>query len=100
MIEALLAFGVMLLIVGGMSVGVMAGRKPITGSCGGLAGLGIDAECEICGGNPARCETASGGSAGSNLDSASDSASGSVSELTYEARRDGSTTGPLSKREL
>lgn len=57
MIEALLAFGVMLLIVGGMSVGVMAGRKPIAGSCGGLANLGVDGECEICGGNPARCET-------------------------------------------
>ena len=50
------AFLLMLLIVAAMSVGVMAGRKPISGSCGGLANLGIDAECEICGGNPSLCE--------------------------------------------
>ena len=51
------AFLLMLLIVAAMSVGVMAGRKPISGSCGGLANLGVDAECEICGGNPNLCES-------------------------------------------
>ncbi|MEM1230483.1 MAG: (Na+)-NQR maturation NqrM [Pseudomonadota bacterium] len=52
-----LAFGIMLVLVAAMAVGVMFGRKPISGSCGGLGQLGIDAECEICGGNPARCES-------------------------------------------
>ncbi|MDP6374607.1 MAG: (Na+)-NQR maturation NqrM [Pseudomonadales bacterium] len=50
------AFLIMLLVVAAMSVGVMAGRKPISGSCGGLASLGIDADCEICGGDPSLCD--------------------------------------------
>ncbi|MEM7220511.1 MAG: (Na+)-NQR maturation NqrM [Pseudomonadota bacterium] len=57
MTTVVLAFGIMLIIVAGMAVGVLFGRRPISGSCGGLAGLGLDAECEICGGNPARCES-------------------------------------------
>lgn len=51
-----LAFLFMLIIVAAMSVGVMMGRKPIAGSCGGMKALGLDTECEVCGGNPARCE--------------------------------------------
>ncbi len=50
-----LVFIAMLAIVAAMSVGVMFGRRPIKGSCGGLGQLGFDAECEICGGSPARC---------------------------------------------
>ena len=42
-----------------MSVGVLAGRKPISGSCGGMKALGMDVECEICGGNPQLCESGS-----------------------------------------
>ncbi len=52
----LLAFLIMLVIVGAMAIGVALGRKPISGSCGGLQALGIDAECEICGGNPDLCD--------------------------------------------
>jgi len=51
------AFIFMLLVVAAMAIGVMFGRKPITGSCGGLQTLGISADCEICGGNPAHCES-------------------------------------------
>jgi hypothetical protein len=54
---AVFAFGVMLIVVAVMSVGVMFGRKPISGSCGGLKALGISADCEICGGDLDRCET-------------------------------------------
>lgn len=43
----LLAFVVMLLVITGMSVGVMNGRRAISGSCGGLNGGG----CELCSGN-------------------------------------------------
>jgi len=57
MTTLLLAFAAMLIILGGMAVGVMFGRQPIKGSCGGMSAVGIDAECEICGGNPARCES-------------------------------------------
>jgi hypothetical protein len=45
-------------VIAAMAVGVMAGRPPIKGSCGGMRGLGVDAACEICGGNPQRCEEA------------------------------------------
>src|SRR3990167_9730997 len=46
----LVVFLVMVLVVGMMAVGVMIGRKPIAGSCGGIANLGIEKECSICGG--------------------------------------------------
>jgi hypothetical protein len=57
MLTILLAVVVVLLLVAGMAIGVMMGREPIKGSCGGMAALGIDTECEICGGNPSLCET-------------------------------------------
>lgn len=49
---------VMLLFVLFMSVGVIFGRKPLTGSCGGVGkALGEkDYTCEICGGDESKCE--------------------------------------------
>lgn len=55
MIWLLVFFG-MLLVVLGMAVGVIFGRKPIAGSCGGIANLGIEKECSICGGVREKCE--------------------------------------------
>lgn len=52
----LIAFILMLLVVAGMAVGVMAGRKPIAGSCGGIANLGLDKVCGICGNDFTKCE--------------------------------------------
>ncbi|WP_313512964.1 (Na+)-NQR maturation NqrM [Pseudomonas sp.] len=52
----LAAFTVMLLVVAGMAIGVMTGRKPLAGSCGGIAALGIEKECSICGGDRQICE--------------------------------------------
>jgi hypothetical protein len=52
----LVVFLTMLLVVGMMAVGVMMGRKPIAGSCGGIANLGIEKECSICGGSREKCE--------------------------------------------
>ena len=43
----LLSFIVILLVITGMSVGVLNGRRAISGSCGGLSGGG----CELCSGN-------------------------------------------------
>lgn len=53
-----IAFFVLLLIVAGMSIGVIMGRKPITGSCGGVGkALGEpDYVCELCGGDESKCE--------------------------------------------
>ncbi|EWC41561.1 (Na+)-NQR maturation NqrM [Pseudomonas stutzeri] len=51
-----LVFLVMLLVVFGMAIGVIMGRKPIAGSCGGIANLGIEKECSICGGSREKCE--------------------------------------------
>ena len=59
----LLAFLIMGLIVAGMAVGAMAGRGPLKGSCGGLAAVGIEGKCEICGDDPSRCEEQQGESA-------------------------------------
>ena len=52
-----LALLVFLLIMAAMAVGVIFGRAPIKGSCGGLGAVGIDQECEICGGDPQRCDS-------------------------------------------
>lgn len=53
-------FFISLLVIGlafaAMSIGVIAGRPPIKGSCGGMGALGVDSACEICGGNPRRCD--------------------------------------------
>ena len=54
----LLAFLLMALVVVGMSVGVMMGRKPIAGSCGGIGATGLDKSCGICGGDVTKCEEA------------------------------------------
>ncbi|WP_296271286.1 (Na+)-NQR maturation NqrM [Pseudomonas sp. UBA6323] len=52
----LVVFLAMILVVGMMAVGVIMGRKPIAGSCGGNANLGIEKECSICGGSREKCE--------------------------------------------
>lgn len=54
----LVTFCVMILVVVGMSVGVLLGGKPITGSCGGVGNaLGEnDYVCDMCGGDEAKCE--------------------------------------------
>ena len=51
-----LSFLVILLIVAGMSVGVIFANKPIKGSCGGMSALGINTDCDICGGDKNKCE--------------------------------------------
>ena len=52
----IVAFFVMLALVGVMAVGVIFGRQPIAGSCGGMKALGMEMECEVCGGDPQMCE--------------------------------------------
>ena len=50
-ITAILGFIVITIAVAAMAVGVMAGRSPIKGSCGGVSGRA----CELCSG---RCRDA------------------------------------------
>jgi hypothetical protein len=55
MTTLLITILIMAMIVGGMAIGVIFGREPIKGSCGGLNNVGVEEDCEICGGNPAKC---------------------------------------------
>jgi hypothetical protein len=41
------SFVVILLVIAGMSIGVLNGRRAISGSCGGLSG----GRCELCSGS-------------------------------------------------
>ena len=55
----LTVFGVFSFLVAIMAVGVMMGRRPISGSCGGIGRInGEESECAICGGDPTKCEQA------------------------------------------
>lgn len=56
MATVLLTIVVALLVFGAMSLGILFGRQPIKGSCGGIGSMsGGDGSCEICGGNPTKC---------------------------------------------
>jgi hypothetical protein len=50
---SILVFG---FVIAGMAIGVIMGRAPIKGSCGGMGAVGIDAACDLCGGDPQRCD--------------------------------------------
>ncbi|MEH6650092.1 MAG: (Na+)-NQR maturation NqrM [Motiliproteus sp.] len=54
----LIVFVVLMLVIVASSVGVIMGRKPIKGSCGGVgAALGeTDYTCPLCGDDPNKCE--------------------------------------------
>ncbi|UTW13642.1 (Na+)-NQR maturation NqrM [Marinobacterium rhizophilum] len=52
----ILTFVVLGTVILAMSVGVLLGRKPIAGSCGGMGAMGVETVCDICGGNPNKCD--------------------------------------------
>ncbi|MGB0664853.1 MAG: (Na+)-NQR maturation NqrM [Pontibacterium sp.] len=58
----ILTFVILGLVIIGMSVGVILSNKPIKGSCGGMASLGMDTVCDICGGDPNKCDEEDGSS--------------------------------------
>jgi hypothetical protein len=57
LVTLLFSFAVILLVIAGMSVGVMNGRKAISGSCGGLNNGG----CELCSGKCRKKRESPGG---------------------------------------
>ena len=65
MLELTLAFIVLALIMAGMAIGVIMGKKPLKGSCGGVgAALGeTDYVCDLCGDDPNKCDEISQGDA-------------------------------------
>ena len=56
----IVAFAVMLLLVIAMSIGVLLGKKPISGSCGGMSALGMEVACDVCGGDKTKCDKEEG----------------------------------------
>jgi uncharacterized protein len=90
-VTAVLAFLLMLLIVAAMAIGVMFGRKPIAGSCGGMKALGMNMECEICGGDPNACDSATGQPRQREAVGAADAAS-LGSDATQNSRKDRTRT--------
>lgn len=51
----LLTIVLFMLVFAALALGLVLGRGPIKGSCGGMAAL-ADGTCEICGGDPVKCE--------------------------------------------
>lgn len=52
----IIVFIFMVVLVTAMSIGVLMGRKPISGSCGGMSALGMDVACDICKGDKNICD--------------------------------------------
>ena len=57
MTTVIFAFVAMLTLTAAMAVGVIFGRKPIAGTCGGMKALGMEMDCEICGGDQEVCDS-------------------------------------------
>ncbi len=55
--ELVLAFLAFVLFFVTMSLGYIIQNKPLKGSCGGVAKLMGNENCELCGGDPNKCET-------------------------------------------
>lgn len=49
---------IVLALFAAMAVGVLFGRAPIKGSCGGLGAVGIKENCDFCGGRREECPKA------------------------------------------
>ena len=54
--EIVLAFVIFLILFAGMAIGLIFQNKPLKGSCGGVARLMGKEDCDLCGGNPNKCD--------------------------------------------
>ncbi len=77
MTEILLTIVMFGLLIAAMAIGVIMGGKPISGSCGGVgAALGeANYNCDICGGDPNKCDEQSDSSETSLAYNAAESSS-------------------------
>ena len=81
----LFTFGVLILVMLGMALGVIIQNKPIKGSCGGMASLGVDTACDICGGDTRKCEEEQLRLGYDGPSGELDSSSNSAQNLSYDA---------------
>lgn len=56
MTTILLSVVVLATVFAAMAVGVIVRGRPIKGSCGGIASLGMGQACDICGGDQKKCD--------------------------------------------
>ncbi|RLK51421.1 hypothetical protein DFR31_1357 [Alkalispirillum mobile] len=56
LITIIVAIVLFALLFAAMAIGVILANKPVRGSCGGIGARGGRADCEICGGDPERCD--------------------------------------------
>lgn len=64
--EIILAIAAFLIFFGSMALGLLLKGQPLKGSCGGVATLMGNEKCDICGGNPNKCEEAQQDKAAAN----------------------------------
>ena len=55
MTTLILTFIFLVILLALMSVGVMFGRQPISGSCGGMKSIEGQINCDLCGGDKSKC---------------------------------------------
>ena len=72
---------ILALVIVGMSIGVLMGRTPIKGSCGGMSNIGMKTACDICGGDQQRCDK-------ERERRSSDGTEPKTQRLAYDAARD------------
>lgn len=53
----IVTFGVFVLFFLFMGIGYIVKKKPLKGSCGGVANLMGDEYCQFCGNDPNKCES-------------------------------------------
>lgn len=53
----LITFGVFILFFIFMAIGYLIKKKPLKGSCGGVANLMGDETCQFCGNDPSKCDS-------------------------------------------
>ncbi|MCR8921903.1 (Na+)-NQR maturation NqrM [Dasania sp. GY-MA-18] len=66
-------------VIAAMAVGVILGKKPIKGSCGGMSALGMETACDVCGGDKQVCDEEN--------DRVATTAKTSASDLAYDATK-------------
>lgn len=66
--EIILAIAAFFIFFISMALGLLLKGQPLKGSCGGVATLMGNEECQICGGNPNKCEEAQQGKSTTNTE--------------------------------